>query len=60
MSGRLPAENIGHLYVLETPDENENIISRVGFLFCFCFSDKCDMCLRVVGGNNSIFNDIYK
>ena len=26
----------------------------------FGFSDKCEMCLRVVGRNNYIFNDIYK
>ena len=33
-------------------------IIRVGFFFGF--SDKYEMCLRVVGGNNYIFNDIYK
>ena len=33
------------------------VICRVGF---FGFSDKCEMCLRVVGANNYIFNDIYK
>ena len=26
----------------------------------FGFIDKCEMCLRVVGANNYIFNDIYK
>ena len=30
-------------------------ISRVGF-----FSDKCEMCLKVVGRNNYIFYVIYK
>ena len=33
------------------------ICAESGF---FGFSDKCKTCLRVVGGNNFIFNVIYK
>ena len=35
----------------------EKAYSQSGF---FGFNDKCELCLRAVGGNNYIFNDIYK
>ena len=34
-----------------------NIYAESGF---FGFSDKCEMCLKIVGGNNYIFYVIFK
>ena len=36
------------------------IVAYAELGFFFGFSDKCEMCLKVVGGNNYIYYVIYK